>query len=183
MLLWLGFLHFRKPQLTKEPPQYVHQQVPPHVPPLAQNVLIPLIGTLRRWANICPSLRRMSLTCSAAACLSCLVISRNWKTYSFIYSIIEISVLSSFLCSSISALTWFQDFFPATEVSVFFLSFFGNKEMVISFQIVLKRDWWQGRVYDGAGNSLDHSGTRKHGVGLLFLSKGKNKSFWPLGRN
>nr|XP_054484688.1 succinate dehydrogenase assembly factor 4, mitochondrial isoform X2 [Agelaius phoeniceus] len=41
VLVWLAFLHFRKPQLTKEAPQHVHQQVPPYVPPLAQNVLDP----------------------------------------------------------------------------------------------------------------------------------------------
>lgn len=66
---------------------------------------------------------------------------------------------------------------------MFFLSVYGNKKMVMSFQIVLKQDRWQGRIYDGAGVSLDHSDTGKHGVGLLSLGKGKNNSFWPLGEN
>lgn len=53
----------------------------------------------------------------------------------------------------------------------------------MSIQIVLKQDWWQGRIYDGAGISLDHSGTGKHDVRLLSQSKGKNNSFWLLGEN
>lgn len=55
--------------------------------------------------------------------------------------------------------------------------------MVMSFWIVLKRAWGQGSINDGADISLDHSGTGKHGVGLLSLSRGKNNSLWPLGEN
>lgn len=67
--------------------------------------------------------------------------------------------------------------FPVTAVPVFFLLVYGNKKGLCPF------NRWQSSINDGAGIILEHSGTRKHDIGLLSLSRGKNNCSWSLEEN
>lgn len=75
---------------------------------------------------------RMVLTYSATY-LSGLVIRRKRRTYLF-YTRIKVSILISFLCSSVSVLTQSQDF-PCHSSACVFLSVYGNKKGLCPFRL------------------------------------------------
>lgn len=84
---------------------------------------------------------------------------------------------NSYLSCALLSLFWCDPrIFPVTAVC-------GNKKGLCPFRCYLfTGDWWQSSIPDGAGIVVDHSGTRKHDIGLLSQSRGKNNCSWSLGK-